>query len=268
MWVYASGLSLLTAWLLTSWLLIWAGEGRRPVMPVRTALGLFRRDARFRALLLAMLGLLGANWVENRFEHVLARWIPWDFTPAFARVWPELLLAIQRFEWAPLTHLMVFIYVVVFPVLPLASMLIYAGRKDLLALRLLFRDFGLTYLIALPFYFLLPVREAWTANAGIRFLIPPLYPAFEEQFRQWSALDNCFPSLHTSLAISAALVAHRTGYPRLARLFGGIAVLVAFSTLYLGVHWIPDLLGGVLLAFGVARLNRAPVRCPSPTPAL
>jgi len=102
--------------------------------------------------------------------------------------------------------------------------------------------------VALPFYILMPVKEAWAAAMGIRFLIPEVYPLFEAQYRPLSGLDNCFPSLHTSLALTFALVAWRSGYRRLGIVLSAAAGLVMISTLYLGVHWFLDMLVGVVLA--------------------
>jgi membrane-associated phospholipid phosphatase len=244
---------------------IWLGTGRNPLAVAKGAVYAFQRKPLFLAFFTGMFGLLVVNWVENRFEEYLALWIPWDYTPFVARFGTDWLLATQRLEWAPLTDLLVYVYVILFPVLPLISIFIYAYHTDLRAVRILFRNFVNTYLVALPFYLFAPVREAWTEGLGVRFLIPSLYPGFEEQFRPWSALDNAFPSLHTSLAITVALVAWRSGYRRFALVLGAIAVVVAFSTLYLGVHWILDMIGGVVLAFGVAAFtkDRAPTRVAS-----
>ncbi|HWI61267.1 MAG TPA: phosphatase PAP2 family protein, partial [Symbiobacteriaceae bacterium] len=153
-----------------------------------------------------------------------------------------------RFEWDPLTHSLTFVYIIVFPLLMLSSLVVYSARNDLESLKRLLTGYWLNYLVAVPFYIWMPVKEAWAGTAGVRFLIPVAYPAFEAEYRVYSALDNCFPSLHTSLAVTYALIAWRCGYRRLAIVLSVAAGLVMLSTLYLGVHWVPDLFAGVALA--------------------
>lgn len=64
--------------------------------------------------------------------------------------------------------------------------------------------------------------------------------------------DYSFPSGHTGSSIAVALVLffcmpRRYGIPALI-----LAVLIAFSRLYLGVHYLSDVLGGALIGIGIA----------------
>lgn len=65
-------------------------------------------------------------------------------------------------------------------------------------------------------------------------------------------LDFSFPSGHTgcSFAVGVVLLLHapkRIGIPALI-----LAVLIAFSRLYLGVHYLSDVLGGAVIGMGIA----------------
>lgn len=60
---------------------------------------------------------------------------------------------------------------------------------------------------------------------------------------------NVFPSLHTSLAVTVALVASRfREYPRWLPLAWFLAASITVSTMYLGIHWLTDVVAGVVLA--------------------
>ncbi len=226
--------------------LLWMATGRNPLITLRNAVLWLLREPRFRVGMLSVLAVLALNSLETRVEQSMNN--PWDFTPQVAQIGAGILLWLQRFEWAPLTHLLTYVYIVLFPLFGLASVAVYAARRDWDSLKRLFLGFCANYLVALPFYLLVPVNEAWAGGVGVRFLIPQVYPAFEAQYRPFSGLDNCFPSLHTSLALTYALVAWRNGYRRLALVLTAGAGLVMLSTLYLGVHWALDMFAGAALA--------------------
>ena len=70
---------------------------------------------------------------------------------------------------------------------------------------------------------------------------------------------NVFPSLHTSLSATVALMAYRTrdAYPYWLPVAVFTAGSVAVSTMYLGIHWGTDVVAGLLLAaFSVAAAIR------------
>lgn len=250
MWLYASHLTLTGASVLSLMLLLWLGTGRSPFDLLRSAFQM--RNVRFLGSVAGMFLLLYVNKLQTSLEPALASRIPWDFTGPITNLGANWLVALQMLAHPVLTQFLTYIYVILFPLLPLASMAVYAAAKDRAAIRRLFTTFLAAYLIGLPFFLFFPVKEAWAADLGIRFLIPDVYPAFEQQFRQFSALDNCFPSMHTGLSVLTALVAWWHGYRRLGMLLSVIAGLVMFSTLYLGVHSVLDLIAGVLLAMVVS----------------
>lgn len=232
-----------------SLLLLIAIIGREnPFRYLRTSLERLIRSGQWVWLGMALILVLGSNWVELQLEIRYADVITWDYTNAAAEIGTGFLLALQRLEWAPLTHLLTYVYVIIFPLLGIASALVYSRERDWESLRRLGLGLVINYAVALPFYLLFPVKEAWAGDAGIRFLIPSVFPGFETIYRPMSGLDNCFPSLHTSLALTYALVALQSSNRRLSAVIGTAAGLVMLSTLYLGVHWVPDMLGGVILA--------------------
>jgi membrane-associated phospholipid phosphatase len=76
-----------------------------------------------------------------------------------------------------------------------------------------------------------------------------LYPWTQEITAAVSAKTNVFPSLHTSLSVVALLFAWRTRrtYPRWFYVAAFTAVSVLLSTMVLGIHWLTDILAGIVL---------------------
>lgn len=140
--------------------------------------------------------------------------------------------------------------------------------------------YGYIFLLAFPVvaYFVLaddrPVREVTLAYAlnyaigvacylvfiayGPRNVIPDMvdqvlylhWPESNLLTSEVNANVNVFPSLHTSLAVTVALLAFRTRdrYPAWLPIASVLAFSVVISTMYLGIHWLTDVVAGVVLA--------------------
>ncbi|WP_416841707.1 phosphatase PAP2 family protein [Haloferax sp. DFSO52] len=83
----------------------------------------------------------------------------------------------------------------------------------------------------------------------VESLLYSTYPQTQILTGEVNLNTNVFPSLHTSLSVTAAIVAistYRT-YPVWAFVAPIIAATVAFATMYLGIHWASDVVFGVLL---------------------
>ena len=71
--------------------------------------------------------------------------------------------------------------------------------------------------------------------------------------------DGSFPSGHTATSFACATVLAAT-VPRAAPLFYLLAVAISFSRIYVGAHWVFDVVGGMALGVAIALLLLAAVR--------
>lgn len=108
----------------------------------------------------------------------------------------------------------------------------------------------LQFLLIFPFYLTIKVNEVWWVLG-----------APDGMNRNLSASDaavvvmNCFPSMHTSVAFAMLLLAWREK-DRLFRIIWTVfGFSVIYSTMYLGIHWVIDVLGGLLLGYVGVKLG-------------
>ncbi|WP_461570075.1 DedA family protein [Thermincola ferriacetica] len=199
--------------------------------------------------------VIGIDLIELNFENIINPLIRWDLTPAIYRYEGNITQFIQRtFHSILLTYITSYFYVFVFPALVWVAMAVFNRHNDQFLMKELLLTFILNYAIALPFYLFFPVNEVWYTNKGVHLLITEVYPAFNVQYRALSGLNNCFPSLHTSLSTSLALLSIHSGYKRMARVAVFSSLVIIFSTIYLGIHWLNDVLGGIVVALIVVNI--------------
>jgi membrane-associated phospholipid phosphatase len=150
-----------------------------------------------------------------------------------------------------LTYFLTYFYIIVFPSIIVASLLIYVYQNNEVMTKAFFYTIMLNYAIALPFFLFFPVEEVWVYHSQVNFLIPEVYPGFEQEYRPLSGINNCVPSLHTSLSLSMAMLAMYSTLHLWKWITGVSALLIIFSTNYLGIHWYFD----IILGFGLAVLS-------------
>jgi membrane-associated phospholipid phosphatase len=119
----------------------------------------------------------------------------------------------------------------------------YATANCETLVRLLFVNWLVHAIIALPFYLFFDVHEVWS-TMGYNWGHVPY------------TVKNCFPSLHTSVSFSCFLLAMRENR-RFAIFWGLYSTLIIFTTLYLRIHWVTDVIGGLILGWILYRTANA-----------
>jgi|GEM_PF-807272 len=124
--------------------------------------------------------------------------------------------------------------------------------------------------IALDFKKML--RYALSGHIFQVFLITPFYLIFHLQ-EVWYVLGqpdglarnlsaqaaagvtlNCFPSMHTSIAFAMFLLVMREENKIFKYVWGFFCLSVIFSTMYLEIHWVIDVIAGMLFAYVTVKL--------------
>lgn len=110
--------------------------------------------------------------------------------------------------------------------------------------------------LILPFYNLILLREVWWVKGQ-----PDLLGRqFATQNELLVNVMNSFPSMHTSISFAMLLLALREKD----RIFKYMMVVycsaIIVSTMYLQIHWVLDVIAGMVFAYGVVKLSDLLIR--------
>jgi len=217
--------------------------------------------------LAACLSILLANYVylASGLDDAVTRWVcppaengGGDFTRWVWSLEGNAVASIQTaLAWTPLTYFLGYVYIVVFACLVIVSIFVFDHVRSRRGLAMVLIGYFLNYLFVLPFYLFFPVREAHVFHGGaVRLLLAEISPAIMEGYRTMSGLNNCFPSFHTSLAVTMALIAWHAGSRRFGWLITLFAAANVLSTVYLGIHWLTDVAAGLVVGVAAYLLAR------------
>lgn len=149
-----------------------------------------------------------------------------------------------------LTYFCGVVYLLGFPFLLIFTFILFLFSQNDEALKEYAITFMLIYLIAYVFYIFFPVNVTGHVLSGVAPLLYQLNPAILRIATFCSpGLDNCFPSLHAALSVMATIfILFKTDLRRYKVFAVGTTIFILFSILYLGIHWITDMIGGIILA--------------------
>ena len=108
------------------------------------------------------------------------------------------------------------------------------------------------YILAIPFYLFFNVRVTGNYIPEMETIAYDLTPEIHNWFIQIDPFTNGMPSLHIGLPFAIWLTMERWDsderwlrYRRLLLLF---ITVTGFTILYLGIHWVSDIIGGIIVA--------------------
>nr|WP_254714712.1 phosphatase PAP2 family protein [Natranaeroarchaeum aerophilus] len=147
------------------------------------------------------------------------------------------------------------VYVVGYALLLIGPVLIYLFAERARPLKLLVTAYAINYAVAVVFYASVVAygpRNADRSSDGSSADAPllELVPDITHLTALWNTNTNVFPSLHTSLSATVFLLAAMTR-EEFRRWFGLASVLAAsivVATMALGIHWLIDVLAGIVLS--------------------
>ena len=100
-----------------------------------------------------------------------------------------------------------------------------------------------------PFYLIFHLQQVWYVLGQ-----PDVMNRNLTLSQAASITINCFPSMHVSIAFAVFLLVLREKNRAFKFVWGFFCLSVIFSTLYLEVHWVLDVIGGMVLAYGTVKL--------------
>ena len=119
----------------------------------------------------------------------------------------------------------------------------------------------LIIIIVLIFFFLLNKKKReWALPLGLgiifsyvityilKFIIARLRPLGISMNFLFNLPDYSFPSAHAAVAFAAFLILNKT-YPKLKWLWISSASFIAFSRIYIGVHYLSDVVAGAFIGY-------------------
>jgi len=134
----------------------------------------------------------------------------------------------------------------------------YLALPDATTLKRLIVAYALNYSIGLVIYTVVYAHGPRNLTPDmVTSLLFTYNPDFMALTSEVNEAANVFPSLHTSLSVTVATFAvlTRGEYPRWTPVALWLSTSVVIATMYLGIHWLTDVVGGVALALGSVYLS-------------
>lgn len=211
---------------------------------------------------LLLLALLAVNSVARQAVPDISwalesRGLAYEITDSLYQVEGSFVVHLQSLERSALTRYFSWVYVYGYVFLLVFPVVAYAMLDRLDSFRGLVWAYLFNYALGLVCY---TVFIAYGPRNMLPELAQPLLydptPEYQLLTREVNHHTNVFPSLHTSLSVTALVFAYRTreAYPKWLAIAGVLSVSVLVSTMYLAIHWATDVLAGIVLAWVSVRL--------------
>jgi membrane-associated phospholipid phosphatase len=147
-------------------------------------------------------------------------------------------------------------YFFLLPILGIGLLGVLWRRKAVQGYRVLCLSIAADYLLSLGFFLFFPVPERWAfPDSGAMLLSDRWSSGLIELLRPISGLDNCFPSTHVSFTVVIILVGYLFRV-RMRHTVLALGTTTILSTFVLGIHWLPDIVAGIAVAFLSVALAR------------
>lgn len=182
-----------------------------------------------------------------------------DMTPWIYAIEGDLVLHVQNFfeaQW--LTVTLTHFYVAGFMFICYVSVFYFAYFDDRWMADRVTLTIAWVYILAVPFYLFFNVRVTGAYLPEMEPLAYSLTPEISDWFRRIDPFTNCMPSLHIGIPYAVWLCIKRFDQDERWALYRKIVfayvILTGFTIIYLGIHWILDIAGGMIVAYVAVNL--------------
>jgi len=233
------------------------GSWRRPfsvVRPLRRSARIVRENVQAVSTTAVVLGVvLGLNGIIRDLGVELSWLIGVNITGYIHALEGAFVVWLQSFSSPVLTAYFSLVYVYGYVFLLTFPVLLYAVHEWAEPLHAALVAYALNYTLGLVFYvaFVSYGPRNFMPEA-VEGLLYTTWPQAQLLTSQVNENTNVFPSLHTSLSMSVAFLAvyYRSVSTRWLPIAVVLGLSITVSTMYLGIHWLTDVVGGIALAVG------------------
>jgi len=206
--------------------------------------------------ILIIIGVVIIHLIEVNFidPHTTA-WVGVDFAEAIQSIEGDAVVWFSQ-HWTPvLVYFFVLMYIAVYPFTLWFSILYFLLVNEKRAMKNLAYGLLLIYAVALPFYLFIPITNVYVYS-NIDSALETAIPTVERFFYSMTTQNNCLPSLHVAMAILVAWSVRLTGNKKFTYFAYVSMISVIIAVIYLAIHWITDVICGMLLASAVILILR------------
>jgi len=194
--------------------------------------------------------------VEVKIDPIITSSFSMDFTRKIYNIEGGIASVFQTIRNPVLDYYFAIIYMIGYPFLLYFTPVLYMISRDINSLKLVVMAYTIAISISLPFLLFFPVHDVWWASSNyawysknsVSFILGEIWPSYLSIFYKFTTLNNCFPSLHSALSAEMAYSAIISGYRRYSFVAVAIAISIPIATLYLGIHWLLDVIAGEAIA--------------------
>ena len=179
-----------------------------------------------------------------------------DYATFFTSIEGSLVADIQSSWNIFLLTFFVAMYIIVYPFTLWFSTLYFLIDNQKKAIQSLAIGLLVLYLISLPFYLFFPVSNVYTAH-NLDSALTLILPSINSFFYATTTYNNCFPSLHVGMSLLIAWSVKQTNNKRYFYFTVFSSITVIISVIYLTIHWIIDVIGGLIAAGAAIIISRA-----------
>lgn len=213
-----------------------------------------RRLDKYGKYLLAAFAVLVTHLLLVQVDARVSEWIGRDFANEVASIEGEAVPSLRALWSYPLSFFFSVMYIVVHPWMLYFPVVLFILSDEERPAKATLLAYPLVYLLALPFYLLFPVTNVYTYH-GFTSPLFELFPQLTDIYYNATTVNNAFPSLHVAIALLIANAARFSKNERFRYWSYFYAASVVLATLYLGIHWITDVVGGIVIATVVAQFT-------------
>jgi membrane-associated phospholipid phosphatase len=193
-----------------------------------------------------ILHLLEVNIIDPYTTKIIGT----DFARGIHSFEGDIVIGLSHYWTAALVVFFVAMYIVIYPFTLWFTPFSCIITKQTKPLKIFAYGLLLIYGIALPFYLFLPITNVYTFY-GIDSALKTTIPSIEQFFYATTTYNNCFPSLHVAMTLLVAQTAWLTKHRTYAYFTIFCAGAIIIAVMYLAIHWITDVIGGIVLSISV-----------------